>query len=420
MSGLNTDHMKARFGYDKLTNWGIVDKEFENIQGRLVNVRGKESEVYANPLLRIREDKLRSMKRALYNSYQSAIIQFDKDDRQLHFRCLINHDKLKVDYEDKILSIPFKEIPVEYEKEDMELEEKIVDVGTGGRFLDEAGNPVIDEETGEQIYAYRVKPGDTFKWISGNEGYMPDSYWIIFLQYSQETAYFRGQIRKADDIIQIVPIGEDGEAGDPVEYHGWTVGPNEEQDIWNVKKGVVWNDLYYHKLLYITKDETTEAFFKRFDRVVVNGQTWEVVGYNDNYGTSSKNVEGGMIRVALKETYTSTDEQIKQYQQEVQQKIDAYTEPVIEDSEEEVVDVGIIIGPTVVESFDVIKYSVVGFKNENTAVAAWEIPQTAPVKVLQQTATQLKLEIGQVNSEVSFDIEYIGTNGLTVKVKPFK
>jgi hypothetical protein len=58
-------------------------------------------------------------------------------------------------------------------------------------FLDEIGNPVLDEN-GQTITQYRVKAGDTFKWISGNEGYMPDSYWIIFLQYSEETAYFRG------------------------------------------------------------------------------------------------------------------------------------------------------------------------------------------------------------------------------------
>ena len=95
--------------------------------------------------------------------------------------------------------------------------------------------------------------GDTFKWISGNEGYIPDSYWIIFLQYSQETAYFRGQLRKADDLIEVVAIGEDGEEGSPVLYQGWTVGPNEKEDVWNIKKAVVWNDLYYHKLLYITK-----------------------------------------------------------------------------------------------------------------------------------------------------------------------
>ena len=415
MSGLKSvNTMQARFGYDKLTNWGITDKDFDNTLDDKVSVRGKEAFGYANPLIRIREDKLRSMKRALYNSYQSAIIQFDKDDREFHFRCLINHDKLKVDYEDKVLSIPFREVPVEYENQDMPLEEKIVDTGTSGRFLDEAGFPVLDEN-GEQIYQYRVKPGDTFKWISGNEGYMPDSYWIIFLQYSQETAYFRGQIRKADDIIEVVPIGEDGSEGDPELYHGWTVGPNEDEDIWNVKKGVVWNDLYYHKLLYITKDETTQAFFKRFDRVVVNGQTWEVVGYNDNYGSSSKNVQGGMIRVALKETYTSTNEQIKQYENQ----ISAIEEQYIE-SPSSLIDNGQIIGPSTVESFDVVKYSIVGLKDENTAAAAWEISQGAPVKILSQTGKELKLEIGQIRGQVSFDIDYIGTEGLhNIIVKPF-
>lgn len=415
MSGLKSvNTMQARFGYDKLTNWGITDKDFDNTLDDKVSVRGKEAFGYANPLIRIREDKLRSMKRALYNSYQSAIIQFDKDDREFHFRCLINHDKLKVDYEDKVLSIPFREIPVEYENQDMPLEEKIVDTGTSGRFLDEAGLPVLDEN-GEQIYQYRVKPGDTFKWISGNEGYMPDSYWIIFLQYSQETAYFRGQIRKADDIIEVVPIGEDGSEGDPELYHGWTVGPNEDEDIWNVKKGVVWNDLYYHKLLYITKDETTQAFFKRFDRVVVNGQTWEVVGYNDNYGSSSKNVQGGMIRVALKETYTSTNEQIKQYENEISAIEEQYIEP-----QSSLTDNGQIIGPSAVESFDVVKYSIVGLKDENTAAAAWEISQGAPVKILSQTGKELKLEIGQIRGQVSFDIDYIGTEGLhNIIVKPF-
>ena len=246
--------LKARFGLDKMSNWGIVNKQYDSNMADKVNSRGKEATGYANPLIRLREDKLRSLKRALYNSYQSAVIQFDKDDREFHFRCLMNHDKLKVDYEDKILSIPYRQVPIEYEGIQMPFEQKIVDVGTGGLFLDEEGNPVLDEE-GNEIYQYRVKPGDTFKWISGNQGYMPDSYWIIFLQYSEQTAYFRGQIRKADDIIQIIPIEEDGSEGDPLLYHGWTVGPNQEQSVWNVKKGVVWNDLYYTKILYITKDE---------------------------------------------------------------------------------------------------------------------------------------------------------------------
>ncbi len=92
-------------------------------------MRGKEATGYANPLIRIREDKLLNMKLALYNSYQSAIIQFndrvEKEDgtkEGFHFRCLINHDKLKVDYENKVLSIPFREVPVEHEMEDMPLD----------------------------------------------------------------------------------------------------------------------------------------------------------------------------------------------------------------------------------------------------------------------------------------------------------
>ena len=291
MSLDSIDSMKARYGYDKLSEWGIGGTTEEK-RGHLyrqpdnqnpdlrytssdrVDVRGKYSQVYANPLLRLREDKLRSLKSALYNSYQSAVIQFEKDDRWqdpekqvdpenpvkegYHFRCLINHDKLKVDYEDKVLSIPYMQIPCEYEgNREMALKDKIVDTGAKGRFLDERGEPVLDDND-NPVQVYRVKAGDVFKWISGNEGYMPDSYWIITQQYSQETAYFRGEIRKADDTIQIIPIEQDGSEGEPLIYHGWTKGPDEDEAIWNVKKGVVWNDLYYSKLLYITKDEDSD------------------------------------------------------------------------------------------------------------------------------------------------------------------
>ena len=91
LKGLNS--MKARYNFDRMTNWGITEKQFETTTADKVNVRGKNRQEYADPLVRIREDKLRSLKRALYNSYQSAVITFDKDDREYHFRCLINHDK---------------------------------------------------------------------------------------------------------------------------------------------------------------------------------------------------------------------------------------------------------------------------------------------------------------------------------------
>ncbi len=393
LEGINS--LNARFNFDKNSNWGIDQKSFSNTMSDKVNVRGKQSNVYSNQLLRIRQDKLRSLKRALYNSYQSAVIVFDKDDRQLHFRCLINHDKLKVDYEDKILSIPYREVPVEYEGRKSQVS-NFVDTGTPGVFLDQLGKPVIDSETGQTITQYRVKPGDTFQWISGNQGYMPNSYWIIFLQYSQETAYFRGQIRKADDEIEIIPIAEDGTEEDPIVYHGWTTGPNQDQAIWNVKKGVVWNDLYYSKILYITKDETTSAYFRRFDRVLINGQTWEIQGYNDNYGTSSKNAEGGMIRVALKETYTSTNEIIKKKQQT--------------DKEQGEIN---IIGPTEIHTYDIAVYQTTGDIN------TWEIDENAPVNILLQEDQKLKLQVKEVKQTTSFNLKY-GDKVLKITVKPFK
>ena len=52
-------------------------------------------------------DKLRSLKRALLYSYQAAtaILSDGKE-----FRCLINPDKNKPAYDNKIISIPYKDI----------------------------------------------------------------------------------------------------------------------------------------------------------------------------------------------------------------------------------------------------------------------------------------------------------------------
>ena len=56
---------------------------------------------------RMNADKLRSLRRALWYSYQgqTAVLA---DGRE--FRCLINHDKLKEDYDDKIISIPYEDV----------------------------------------------------------------------------------------------------------------------------------------------------------------------------------------------------------------------------------------------------------------------------------------------------------------------
>ena len=95
--------------------------------------------------------------------------------------------------------------------------------------------------------------------------------WIIYLQDLTELAYFRGEIRKADEEITIIVVNDDGTETEKT-YRGWMTGPNEETLMWNVKKGIVWNDMNYTKKLYITKDEDTLAFFDRFDRIIINGK----------------------------------------------------------------------------------------------------------------------------------------------------
>ena len=348
--------------------------------------------ISADQWTRMREDKLKSLKKALRYSYQAAIVQkynvavdseqkllislatklekittlteeektalwqqldaveekypslieLDRysqeylkalrdiieelSDTEPYFRCLINHDKLKVDYQDKVLSIPFEENSVSID-------------------------PVKDNN---DLLETGFHNGTVFKWIHGNkEQWVPDTYWIVYMQYSEETAYFRGQIRKADEEINIIIINDDGSQSEQT-YRGWMTGPNETNALWNVKKGIVWNDLNYTKQLYITKDENTLAFFQRFDKIMINGQPWEVVAYNENYGTNSSKVDSGIIRVALKETYTNTDQQIKEM------------------NKQQLSDESMIIGPDTVAPFD----TGIIYRPINAAAAAWEVSLT--------------------------------------------
>lgn len=377
---------------------------------------------------RMREDKLRSLKRALLYSYQSAIVQkynvkkdslanniisiitLLQDQKQLsdnqkiilekleteydyldsenrdslnyisnlqeivnqlteeepYFRCLINHDKLKVDYQDKIISIPFMQAPI---------------------------GSIEPEETG-------FHNGTVFKWVHGNrEEWTPDTYWIVYMQYSEETAYFRAEIRKADEEIQIVTVDNEGNEQSKT-YRGWMTGPNQTNALWNTKRDVTWNDLNYTKLLYITKDEDTLAFFKRFDRVIINGKPWQVQAYNESYSTSKLgDYDSGIIRVALKETYTSTDQFIKQIkeaeaesrQQQVQYDA-AHTEARI-------------VGPDKVTPYQIVTFTA---KNFDTA-GTWSIsnPDLAKINTVSADGYTVTVSIvTRFSNKDGFDINY--------------
>lgn len=105
---------------------------------------------------RMIRDKRRSLDKALLYSYQGAFVKKIQDLNNIPFpegeeenqppvRALINPDKVKQDYDDKIISIG---------------------------------------------YEHDYKAGDVFEWVNTN------SHWLIYLQDKTELAYFRGEIRR--------------------------------------------------------------------------------------------------------------------------------------------------------------------------------------------------------------------------------
>ena len=92
----------------------------ENMSKRLNYIGGKRQ------IDRMNEDKLRSLKRALLYSYQSATAVL-ADGRE--FRCLINPDKIKNTYDNKYISIPFEDICLNENKEDKKTTKGIQEIG---------------------------------------------------------------------------------------------------------------------------------------------------------------------------------------------------------------------------------------------------------------------------------------------------
>ena len=259
----------------------------ETMKERINYNGGKEQES------RMNVDKLRTLKKALLYSYQAATARLT-DGRE--FRCLINPDKLKTRYDEKIISIPFFDIQLNPELKESK---KFQKTSKG------------EEEIG-------MKPGDVFTWKENNTD------WLVYLRRYEETAYFRAEIRKCDYEIEV----------NDKKYKVYIGGPDESAIIWNKVKKIEWNDLNYSLTMYITKDKNTEAFFHRFTKVEINERPWEV------QAVDSIN-QDGIIIVALKETYENSVEKAVE-----KEKVDIYvdlTQPYIK-------------GPGTVYPYDVVTY----------------------------------------------------------------
>ena len=204
-------------------------------------------------------DKLRGLKRALLYSYQAATATLS-DGKE--FRCLINPDKNKPAYDNKILSIPYKDICLNASR-----------VG----------------KTSEGEIDINIKPGDVFTWKETN------THWLVYLEYIEEDAYFRSEIRRCDQEVKI----EDNS------YWVYIRGPVETSIEWTQKASIEWNTLNYSLVMYITADEITNNYFERFKTIKVldprynKEKTWQVVGVDPYYGD-------GIIQVFLDEYFENS------------------------------------------------------------------------------------------------------------------
>ena len=175
-------------------------------------------------------DKKRSLDRALLYSYQACNIKrvyslredaenYNEIDDPLNYtpkicRALINPDKLKMDYDDKILSVPF-----------------------------------------ENLY----QPGDVFEWLGTG------TYWLIRLQELNEVAYFRGDIRKCS--YQISWEDEDGVHSSYVAVRGPV-----ETKINYIQKHQISVDTPNHSLnIYMPRTKSALKYFRRYSKFYLQG-----------------------------------------------------------------------------------------------------------------------------------------------------
>lgn len=165
-------------------------------------------------------DKLRSLDRAVRYSYQGAHIMHVESEvpgceNERPILALINPNKLKQDYDDKILSVR---------------------------------------------YDFDFKPGDVFHWLETN------TYWLIYLQDLDELAYFRGDIRRCS--YEISWEDEDG-----LHTTFAAVRGPVETKINFIQKHQISVDEPNHSLsILMPRTEAALKYFRRYSKFYLNGQ----------------------------------------------------------------------------------------------------------------------------------------------------
>ena len=273
---------------------------------------------------RMIEDKERSLSKALLYSYQSATAVLE-DGRE--FRCLINPNKISMEIDDKMLSIPFEDICLNKEKSKR-------------------------ETTSEGKEPIGIKCGSVIEWKENG------THWIVYSQYLQETAYFRGLMRQCEnEYIEI----------NGKRFWYYLKGPDEKGIDWQKTKHFIFNELNYTVEIYISNTTETNEFFHRFKKLKIKGRPFEVQAVDD---LSSD----GILTVYLKEDYTN--EWAPEEKPEVVPPTATLPINAIR-----------IDGPIEVYPYDIIEYQILNSKG-----GKWLLSNNR-ARILNQSETSVKVEI---------------------------
>lgn len=224
---------------------------------------------------RMIEHKLKGFHRVLLYSYQAAWIRKEGSEDGW-VRALINPDKIKFDYDEKIVSVDF---------------------------------------------AYKFESGSVFEWPKGS-----GTRWIIYKQELTELAYFRGNVRRCQLIEATDP-----DTKEKVKVWAAIRGPVETAINSIQKSGIVADVPNWSLDIYMSDNEQNHKLFDRYCRFSFMGKTW-MVQVQDNISTP------GIIEVVALEDYECHGDELildvvdpnpKQEPDEYQIIGDTFTKPLI-------------------------------------------------------------------------------------------
>ena len=199
--------MQGRLGvYDRYQEKQVLDTDIQGVNNQFVRLNHQGGNLQQNRMVK---DKRRSLDRALVYSYQGADVRKIDSTSDDYVRALINPNKLKQDYDDKIISVG---------------------------------------------YEHHFECGDIFEW-KGTE-----TYWLIYLQDLTELAYFRGDIRKCSH-----QINWEDENGKHSTYAAIR-GPVETKINYIQKHGISVDTPNYSLNILLPKTADTLSYFQRYNK----------------------------------------------------------------------------------------------------------------------------------------------------------